>query len=375
MSGRDRDERTLRDEASWARFRKLVYGATAAQVERALGAEEPDLDDLAALLSPAAAAALEELAARARELTLRRFGRIIVLYVPLYLSNECTNGCTYCGFAHDRPIRRRTLEPAEIQAEADRLAQEHFDHVLLLTGEDRRAAPPEYLQQAVAYCHRRFSSVGIEIYPMAAAEYALLVEAGCDGLTLYQETYHQPTYRRIHPRGPKRDFGHRLDAPERAAQAGMRTVGIGALLGLADWRIEGLFLGLHGKLLRRQYWRSKLSVGFPRLRGEPGGGLERQVLTERDLTQLICAMRIALPDADLVLSTRERASYRDGMVGLGITRMSAGSRTDPGGYASEVAAGEQFAVTDQRSPAEVAATIERKGYEAVWKDWDREFLG
>ncbi len=365
----------LGDPATWAVFEAWIHGAGSADVRRALAAESPRLEHLAALLSPAAEAQLETLARRAAAVTARRFGRVIVLYVPFYLSNECTNRCTYCGFSRDRDVPRRTLTPDEIRAEADRLKAEHFDHVLLLTGEDRHAAPPAYVRDAVAYCHGRFSSVGIEIYPMSEPEYGDLVRAGCDALTLYQETYHQPTYRAVHPGGAKRDFRARLGAPARAAAAGMRSVGIGSLLGLADWRVEGLFLALHGRLLRRDHWRSRLSIGFPRLRDDPGGGVPLQPLGERQLTQLICALRVGFPDAEMVLSTRERAAYRDGMVGLGITRMSAGSKTSPGGYGELAEAGAQFVITDDRTPAEIVAMIERRGHEPVWKDWDAEFLG
>jgi 2-iminoacetate synthase len=365
---------SLQEESTWERLQEMVYAPTPADVEQALSADALGLRELGALLSPQAQPALEQLAVRANAITLRRFGRVIVLYVPLYLSNECTNSCTYCGFAREQSIGRHTLDPAELRTEIDRLKEQQFDHVLLLTGEDRLAAPPEYVRDAVAYCHERFSSVGVEIYPMSTDEYQSLVAAGCDSLTLYQETYHQPTYGRVHPRGPKQDFGFRLEAPTRAAAAGMRSVGIGALLGLADWRLEGLFLWLHGRALRREHWRTRLAIGFPRLRNEPGAGVPLQPLQERELAQLVCALRIALPDADLVLSTRERPAFRDGMVGLGITRMSAGSKTCPGGYTELVHAGEQFAVTDDRPPAEVVAMIERKGFEPVWKDWDAQFL-
>ena len=363
----------LTDPTTWDRFAELVYATSDADVRRALTTEDPAPRDLAALLSPAAENHLDEMACRARETTLRRFGRVVVLYVPFYLSNECINHCTYCHFAHDVEIARSTLTPPQVDAEVDRLKAARFDHVLLLTGEDRRAAPPEYVRDSVAVCHGRFSSVGVEIYPMSCSEYADLVEAGCDAITLYQETYHRPTYAGAHPRGPKRDFAARLEAPSRAAGAGMRSVGIGALLGLADWRVEGMCLAVHGMALRRGHWRSRLSIGFPRLRQGPGE-LQLQPLTEAELAQLLWAMRITFPDADLVLSTRERPEFRDHMVGLGVTRMSAGSKTQPGGYAGVSDAGEQFAITDARSPAEVAAMIEAHGCEAVWKDWDREFL-
>ncbi len=364
----------LTDPGSWERFGGMVASATSADVDRVLGRRPEGPRDLAALLSVAAGERLEALASAAAAETRRRFGRVVVLYVPLYLSNECVNRCAYCGFSHEQDIPRATLDAAGVAAELDRLKEHHFDHVLLLTGEDRRAAPVEYVRDAVARAHGRFASVGIEVYPMGEGEYRTLVGAGCDAITLYQETYHQPTYRAVHPGGPKRDFAARLAAPGLAAAAGMRSVGIGALLGLQDWRVEGMFLGLHGHTLRRTHWRARLSIGFPRLHALPDGSPPPMPLTEPALTQLICAMRLTFPDADLVLSTRERATFRDGMVGLGVTRMSAGSCTRPGGYAIDDGAGEQFAVTDGRDPAQVAATIEARGFEAVWKDWDREFL-
>jgi len=367
-------EANLLDPHTWDRFSEAVESAADPDVRRALASEELGPRELAALLSDAASDHLDEMARRARAITLRRFGRVVVLYVPFYLSNECVNHCTYCYFAHDIDLTRSTLAAAEVDAEVARLKAARFDHVLLLTGEDRRATPPGYVRDAVATCHGRFSSVGVEIYPMSRAEYADLVGAGCDAITLYQETYHRPTYAEAHPRGPKRDFAARLAAPSRAAAAGMRSVGIGALLGLADWRVEGMCMAAHGKALRRDHWRSRLSIGFPRLREGPGALQSLQSLTERELAQLLWAMRLTFPDADLVLSTRERAAFRDPMVGLGVTRMSAGSKTHPGGYAGVGDAGEQFAITDDRSPAEVAAMIESRGCEAVWKDWDREFL-
>ena len=367
------DLQALGNEATWEQFGEMVYGVTRRDVRRAIASDSLELTQLAALLSPAAADELEAMALRAARVTLRRFGRVVVLYTPLYLSNECCNPCTYCGFAAQRDTPRRTLTLAEIQLESQQLLEEGFGHVLLLTGEQPRVAAVPYIRDAVAWCHGRFSSVGVEIYPLDAAGYAELVGAGCDALTLYQETYHQPTYGAVHPRGPKADFHGRLAAPARAAAAGMRSVGIGALLGLADWRLEGMFLGLHGRSLRHRHWQSRLSIGFPRLRDQPGAGLELQDLTQRELVQMITALRIFFPDADLVLSTREDAAFRDGIVGLGITRMSAGSRTSPGGYALE-GSGDQFPVTDDRTPAQISAMIAGKGFEPVWKDWDREFL-
>lgn len=363
----------LSDDSLWSHWSARIHASTRQDAERALASPTLDLGHLAALLSPAAAPLLEDLAARARAVTLRRFGRTVVLYVPLYLSSACTNRCTYCGFSQDRGGTRRTLRLEEVAIEARRLRELGFEHVLLLTGEDLREAPLGYLRDAVALCRGLFSSVGVEVYPLDEPGYRTLAEAGCDSLTLYQETYHAPTYRSVHPAGPKSRRRHRLEAPARAASAGLRSVGIGALLGLADWRVEGMFLAAHGSMLRQRFWRTRLSIGFPRLRTAPGAGLPLHGLDEAELTQLICALRLFFADADLVLSTRERGAYRDGMVGLGITRMSAGSRTQPGGYALVDESLAQFEVTDGRLPADVAAMIEARGFEPVWKDFDRSF--
>jgi 2-iminoacetate synthase len=360
---------------AWNRLQAMVLGAGEADVRRALGRERLQPADLGALLSRAAAPYLDEMAARATAVTLRRFGRTVVLYAPLYLSNECVNRCTYCGFAHERAVLRRTLDHAELLAEARRLRDEGFGHVLLLTGEDRKAAPVPWIADAVAASRTVFDSAAVEIYPLDRDGYASLVDAGCDGVTLYQESYDPEVYARVHPRGPKADYEGRMLAPARAAAAGMRWVSIGALLGLSDWRAEGLAMALHGRALRKAHWRTRLAIGFPRLRDDPGADVPLQPLDDRELTQLIVAMRLFLPDADLVLSTREQAALRDALVGVGITRMSAGSRTSPGGYALEAdaGAGEQFAVTDRRTPAEVSAMLAGQGFEPVWKDWDRAF--
>jgi 2-iminoacetate synthase len=355
---------------------EMVYGASREDVARALSAEMVGLRELAALLSPRAGPLLEQMARRAEQTTRRRFGRTVVLYVPLYLSNECTNACTYCGFSSDRAsTRRRTLSAAEVEVELQLLRGRGFHHVLLLTGEDEAAAPPGFLRASVAAAHALFSSVGVEVYPMSRQGYETLVAAGCDSVTLYQETYHQPTYAAVHSRGPKADFHLRLEGPAAAASAGMRQVSIGALLGLADHRIEGLLLAAHALGVQRASWRTRIGFGFPRLRNDPGGGVRGHPVSDRDLAQLVFALRLAFPDADLVLSTRERPALRDGLAGLAVTRMSAGSTTRPGGYSMDPAraGGEQFEIADRRSVAEVVVALADSGLEPVWKDWDRGF--
>ncbi|TYO96381.1 tyrosine lyase ThiH [Geothermobacter ehrlichii] len=350
-----------------------IMACSASDVERALGAERLSDADFMALLSPAAENHLEELARKASRITRRRFGNTILLYAPLYLSNECSNGCRYCGFSADNRLPRRTLAPDEIEAEARVLADQGFQHVLLLTGEAPRAAGVDYLEAAVRRVRPFFSSIGIEVFPMSRQDYARLIAAGVDSLTLYQETYNPELYAEMHPYGRKRDFAWRLEAPERGAAAGMRRIGIGSLLGLGDFRTDAFFTGLHGRYLARHYWRSLLTISFPRLRPADGGFQPRVPVGDRQFVQLICAMRLWLHDAGLVLSTRERAELRDNLLPLGITQMSAGSCTAPGGYAQGEHEGQQFAIDDDRSPAEFAAMLRRRGFDPVWKDWDAAF--
>jgi 2-iminoacetate synthase len=351
-----------------------ILAKTAADVERALCAPQLRPDDLMALLSPAAQGYLEPMAQRAHRLTVQRFGRTILMYAPLYLSNECSNGCRYCGFNAHNKVPRRTLIPEEIEAEARVLHERGFRHLLLVSGEAPRLADNRYLCAAVEKLRPLFSSISIEVYPMDRAGYAQTVASGVDGLTLYQETYDRTLYAEMHPFGRKRDYAFRLAAPEAAAQAGMRRIGIGALLGLGRFRVEGFFTGLHALHLARHFWRTHLSVSFPRMRPADGGFQPLNPVSDREFVQLMCALRLLLPDAGLVLSTRESATLRDHLLPLGITQMSAGSCTSPGGYAEADQSGRQFVIDDDRSAAEVAAMIRRQGYEPVWKDWDRAFM-
>lgn len=351
-----------------------IEAKTPADVERALAAPQQCLDDFQALLSPAAAAFIEPMAQRAHRLTVQRFGRTILLYAPLYLSNECTNGCRYCGFnAHNR-VPRQTLTLDEVEREAQVLHDRGFRHILLVTGESPRAVDNDFLAAAARRLRPLFSAIAIEVYPMEEAGYRQMVEAGVDGLTLYQETYDRALYAEMHPFGRKRDYDFRLLAPERGGAAGLRRIGIGALLGLGSFRSEAFFVGLHALHLSRHFWRSHLSVSFPRMRPADGGFQPLHPVSDRDFVQLICALRLLLPDAGLVLSTRESAHLRDNLLPLGVTQMSAGSCTAPGGYAGGEGSTRQFTIDDDRTPAEFARMIRSKGYDPVWKDWDRAFL-
>ena len=343
--------------------------AAPAAVERALRSSRRSLDDLAALLSPAAADRLEELAAAAGRLTVQRFGRVVRLFAPLYLSNECASTCTYCGFSAGNDIVRRTLSPAEAALEARALRERGFRHLLLVSGEHARIVSRDYLAECVAAVAAEVPSVAVEVQVWDAATYRRLVAAGCEGLVVYQETYDRGTYAATHLRGKKRNYEWRLAAPDRGAQAGMRQLGVGALLGLHDdWRADALAVAAHAQALVRRWWRCQVTVALPRLRPAAGGYEPRRPVTDRELAQLVCALRLTMPDVGISLSTRECPAVRDGLLRLGVTQMSAGSHTEPGGYAGPSQAEPQFEISDTRSPSEVATALRAAGYDPVWVD-------
>jgi 2-iminoacetate synthase len=352
--------------------RRQVDAATPAQVERLLRAGRGTAADLPVLLSPAAGDRLEDLAGAAHRLTLQRFGRAVRLFAPLYLSNECVSICTYCGFSAGNEIARRTLTVDEAVAEAAALVERGFRHVLLVAGEHARIVSKGYLEEVVRALAPVVPQLSVEVQVWDEATYQRLVEAGCDGLIVYQETYDEGTYADVHRLGKKRNAMWRLAAPDRGAAAGMRRLGIGALLGLhGDWRAEALALSAHAEALTRRWWRCEVQVSLPRLRPAAGGFEPADPVDDRSLTQLVCALRLCLPDVGISLSTREPAALRDGLVPLGVTTLSAGSHTEPGGYAGPSEAEPQFEISDDRSPAEVAEALRRQGYDPVWKDWQR----
>jgi 2-iminoacetate synthase len=353
-------------------LRRLVDRAGPGDVDRALRARRRSLADFAALLSPAAAARLEDMARIAHATTVQRFGRTIHLFAPLYLSNECVSVCTYCGFSAGNEIARRTLTPADVAEEAATLAERGFRHVLLVAGEHARIVSKDYLVECVQAVAPLVPQVSLEVQVWDTDTYRRLVDAGCDGLVVYQEAYDPQTYELVHLKGKKRNYAWRLAAPDRGAAAGMRRLGIGALLGLdADWRREAIFLAAHARALTRRWWRCEVSVALPRLRPAAGGYEPDAPVGDAEFVQLLCALRIVLPDTGITLSTREDTQLRDAMLPLGVTLVSAGSHTEPGGYAAESDAEPQFSVSDTRSPDEVATAIRAAGYDPVWKDWQR----
>jgi len=359
-----------------ARLEALYGGVGPAEVDAALQAEERTLRDLAALLSPAARPRMEALACEAQRLTRWHFGRTISLYAPIYISNICAADCLYCGFAVGSGSReaRLTLTPGEIHQECQALAAEGFQNILLLTGEAPGAVGVAYIAEAVAIARQYFAGVSVEIYALDEADYEQLFRCGLEGVTLYMETYDRRSYAAVHLRGRKADYRYRLDALDRAGKAGVRRLSMGVLLGLHDWRLDVLWLALHARHLQKQCWQSALSISFPRLRHTPQRFTIQHGVSDIDLVQIMLALRLFLPEAGFNLSTREPAVLRDRLIPLGVTSMSAGSSTRPGGYATTSAGVlEQFEIEDRRNPCEVVQAIRRVGYDPVWKDFDHAF--
>ncbi len=359
-------------ELDWPTLSSQIRAATTSDVRQALvRAGHGSLDDFAAMLSPAAAPFLEEMAHLAQELTRKRFGRTIQMYVPLYLSNECTNNCSYCGFSKENAIARLTLDREAVQREVEVIRNMGFEHLLLVTGEAPGHVGMDYFEKALDWVRPHFSSISMEVQPLETTEYARLMRKGLSSVYVYQETYHHETYATVHTRGKKTRFDYRLDTPDRLGAAGIRKMGLGVLLGLVeDWRTDTLFCAAHLLSLRKRWWKTRFSISFPRLRPNAGCFEPAVDLDQRQFLQLILAWRLLDENLELSLSTREPARFRDHVLGLGITQLSAGSRTDPGGYASDAEALEQFEIDDARSPAEVANAVRAAGCEVVWKDWD-----
>lgn len=358
----------------WEETAARIAAMTAADVERALAAHRLTDADFMALVSPAAAPYLEQMAALSRRYTRERFGRTISLYIPLYLTNSCTNACVYCGFNRHNKFPRIVLTPAQIEDECLAIRRlGPFENLLLVTGENPRAAGTDYIEESLRICRPHFSNLSIEVMPLSGQDYARLTHSGLNGVVCFQETYNRANYRLYHPAGMKSDFEWRVNGFDRMGAAGVHRIGLGVLIGLEDWRTDVTMMARHLQYLRRHYWRTRYSVNFPRMRPAVGGFQPNVVMTDRELAQLTFAFRIFDHDIDISYSTRERPAFRDNMLSLGATSLSAGSKTDPGGYASYPQSVEQFAVSDERTPAEVAEAIRARGYEAVWKDWDRVF--
>lgn len=357
--------------SQWENIKESIYNKNHYDVLVALEKREAlNLDDFKALISPAAAPFLEQMAQKSAQITRKRFGNTIQMYVPLYLSNECQNICTYCGFSFTNKIPRITLSDDQILEEATIIKKMGFDHVLLVTGEAHQTVGASYLKRAIQLLKPLFSNISIEVQPLEKSEYEDLRQAGLHAVLVYQETYNQEHYKIHHPKGKKSNFEYRLNTPDRLAAVGMHKIGLGVLIGLEDWRTDSFFTALHLSYLEKKYWKTRYSISFPRLRPFSGGLEPKVAMDDRELLQLICAYRIFNEQVELSLSTRESAIFRDNVVKLGITAMSAGSKTNPGGYANERKNLKQFEISDERTAHEIATIIKQSGLDPVWKDWD-----
>lgn len=362
-------------QLNWDDISLSIYSKTSVDVERALAKSKRDLEDFKALISPAAEPYLEQMAQQSLALTRQRFGNTISLYIPLYLSNLCANACTYCGFSMENRIKRRTLSEPEIEAEIAAIKKMKFDSVLLVTGEHETKVGMKYFRQALPVIKKQFNYLAMEVQPLDQQDYAELKTLGLDAVMVYQETYHPSTYAEHHLRGNKTDFEYRLETPDRLAKAGIDKIGIGALIGLEEWRTDCFYVAAHLDYLERKYWQTRYSISFPRLRPCEGGLQPKSIMSDKQLVQLICAYRLLNPEVELSLSTRESATFRDNVLPLGVTSMSAASKTQPGGYALEEQELEQFEISDERSASSVEAMIRQRGFDPVWKDWHSGYSG
>lgn len=361
----------LLNKYSWQEITERIYAKNENDVLNALNkSTRRNTEDFMALASPAAEKYLEEMAQLSSKLTKKRFGKTIQLYIPLYLSNACSNECVYCGFNRKNKIKRVILSDEEILREVEVLKKYGYEHLLLVTGENEKKVGADYFEHVMEMIKDHFSLISMEVQPMETEEYTRLIKHGLHSVYIYQETYNKEAYPKYHLAGKKADFEYRLNTPERLGEAGIHRIGLGNLIGLEDWRTEAFFTALHLRYLQKRFWRTKFSISFPRLRPHEGAFQPNVTIEDRQLVQLICAYRIFDEDLELSMSVRESPSFRDNIIHLGVTSMSAGSKTDPGGYSSSNHALKQFDEYDNRSPKEIEEMIKNQGFEAIWKDWD-----
>ena len=359
---------------TWEAVTEKIYSVTKNDVLSSLAKEKRTIDDFLNLISPAAAEFLPEMANLSHEATKKRFGKTIQMYTPIYLSNECNNICTYCGFSFDNKLKRKTLTDAEIIQEIKAIKEQGFNHVLLVTGEANHTVHVDYFEKAINLIKPFMANISIEVQPLEQEEYERLQKLGVYSVLVYQETYNINRYKEYHPKGKKSNFQYRLETPDNIGRAKIHKIGLGVLLGLEDWRVDSFFCALHLDYLQKTYWQTKYSISFPRIRPAEGTNRTNFHLSDKELVQLLCAYRLFNNDVELSISTRESEKFRNNVIKLGTTTMSAGSKTNPGGYSVEPDSLEQFEISDERGAKEFANIIKQQGYEAVWKDWDKSFV-
>lgn len=368
------DFKEIFEQYDWDEVKASIYSKTETDVWKALHSTTRTLEDFKALISPAAEKFLEQMATQSNSLTQKRFGKTIQMYAPMYLSNECNNICTYCGFSLDNKVLRKTLTDAEILQEIEEIKKGGFNHILLVTGEANHTVHVDYFVKAINLIRSRFANISIEVQPLETEDYKRLQKEGVYSVLVYQETYHKEVYKTYHPKGKKSNFNYRLETPDRVGEAKVHKIGLGVLLGLEDWRTDSFFCALHLDYLQKTYWQSKFSISFPRMRPAEGIIEPNVIVNDKNLVQLIAAYRLFNEDVELSLSTRESEAFRNNVIPLGITSMSAGSKTNPGGYSVEPESLEQFEISDERSAFEISELIRSHNYEPVWKDWDQSYF-
>lgn len=367
------------DNYSWDETLELVRNATDADVRRVLAKASRNVkqltpEEFAVLISPAADPYLEQMAQLSHKYTRERFGNVISMYIPMYVSNACTNKCVYCGFNHDNKFERTTLTMEQVKAECKAIkALGPFQNLLIVSGEYPSKCGINYLENVLQVCRPYFHNLTIEVQPMRSYEYERLTHSGMNGVVCFQETYHRDAYKFYHPHGMKSFYDWRLNGYDRMGEAGVHKIGLGVLLGLEQWQADVVMMARHLRYLQKHYWRSRYSVNFPRMRPSESGYQPRSIISDRELVKLTCAFRQFDHDVDISYSTREAPEFRNHLLPLGVTSMSAGSKTEPGGYASTPEALEQFEVSDERTPSDVTAAIAAGGLQPVWKDWDAVF--
>lgn len=360
-----------KNKFNYKKYVSLIEGTSANEVSAILNKEKVSFIEYLKLLSNAAEKQLPKIAVKSSYLTRVKFGKNIYLYAPLYISNDCVNSCLYCGFNVKNKVARKTLTIPEIKKEAQHLYSKGFNSVLVVSSENPVKVPVTFLIKTLKLLRQKFSSVSFEIYPLNTTDYKKLADTGADGLVIYQETYNETVYSQMHPAGNKRNYRYRLETPERAIAGGLKKISIGSLLGLNDFFEEAFYLGLHLDYLIKQYPNTFFSLSFPRLKNAPGNFMIRFPVSDKRFVQLLCALRLFYPETGINLSTREEASLRDNLINIGITSMSAGSKTNPGGYNTDTSTANQFDVSDGRTPEKIYQTIKNKGYQPVFKDWER----
>ncbi len=359
----------------WEETTQRIMGKTEADVVRALNKTHCNVDDFMAMISPAGVKFLEPMAHLSRRYTREKFGNTINMFIPIYITNSCSNSCVYCGFHVQNKIKRIVLTEDEIVREYKAIKElGPFDNLLILTGENPKVAGVDYIARALDLAKPYFNNLQIEVMPLATEDYAELRNHGLNGVICFQETYHEANYKKYHPRGMKSNYEWRVNGFDRMGMAGVEKIGMGALIGLEDWRTDVTMLAYHLRYLEKTYWRTQYSVNFPRMRPSENGGFQPNVvMTDRELAQVTFAMRIFDHDVDISYSTRETPEMRNNMATLGVTTMSSESHTDPGGYACYPQALEQFHVADDRTTPQVVADLKKIGVQPVWKNWDRSF--